>query len=52
MDERLIKDVVQKINKKGSVLDAATFKAYLIRAIGFKAPDEEKSAYKVRNYLK
>jgi hypothetical protein len=52
MDERLIKEVVQKINKKGSVLDAATFKAYLIREIGFKAPDAEKSAHKVRNYLK
>jgi hypothetical protein len=52
MDERLIKEVVQKINKKGAVLDAATFKAFLIREIGFKAPDAEKSAYKVRNYLK
>lgn len=51
-DESLIKEVVQKINKKESVLDAATFKAYLIREIRFKPSDAEKSAYKVRNYLK
>ena len=46
-DKQLIREVVEKINKKESVLNTTTFKAYLIREIGFKASDAERALLKL-----
>jgi len=51
MDERLIKEVVQKVNKNGNAVNASSFKAFLIHNINFKPHHADKAAYKVRKYL-
>ncbi len=51
MDEKLIKEVVQKVNKNGIAVNAPTFKAFLIHNIRFKPHHADKAAYKVRKYL-
>jgi len=51
MDEKLIKEVVQKVNKNGIAVNAPTLKAFLIHNIRFKPHHADKAAYKVRKYL-
>lgn len=50
-DERLIKQVVQKVNENRIVVNASIFKAFLIHITGFKPYQAENAANKIKRYL-